>query len=54
VNTTGGDLAAYYLAHGQNNWGKGVGTRDVTLSFRERSKGGIIGQMNYIFRIRPR
>lgn len=31
---------------------KNVGTRDVTLSFRERSQERVIGQMNYIFRIR--
>ena len=31
---------------------KNMGTRDVTLAFRERVKNGAIGQMNYVFRIR--
>lgn len=31
---------------------KNTGTRDVTLTFRERAKDGAIGQMNYVFRIR--
>jgi len=31
---------------------KNVGTRDVALVFRERYKNKVIGQMNYIYRIR--
>jgi Zn-dependent metalloprotease len=31
---------------------KNAGTRDATLAFRERTKDGVIGQMNYVFRIR--
>lgn len=30
---------------------KNTGTRHVTLAFRERTKDGAIGQMNYVFRI---
>jgi hypothetical protein len=31
---------------------KNAGTRNVTLAFRERDKGRVLGQMNYVFRIR--
>lgn len=31
---------------------KRTGTRDVTLAFRERIGGKLVGQMNYVFRIR--
>jgi hypothetical protein len=31
---------------------RNTGTRDVTLSFRERGKDGQLGQMNYIFKVR--
>jgi Zn-dependent metalloprotease len=31
---------------------KNIGTHDVTLAFRELGKDGLLGQMNYIFKIR--
>jgi hypothetical protein len=31
-----------------------LGWRDVTLAFRERESAGTLGQMNFVFRIRPR
>lgn len=31
---------------------KNIGTRDITLTFRELCNDGVIGQMNYIFKIR--
>jgi hypothetical protein len=33
---------------------RGTGPRDVTLAFRERCRGGLLGQMNYVFMIRGR
>ena len=31
-----------------------LGWRDVTLAFREREDVGTLGQMNFVFKIRPR
>lgn len=33
---------------------KGTGIRDVSLAFRERTRQGLLGQVNYVFKIRAR